>query len=47
MPNVKRTFTLPGEVSAHLDEAIPNKERSRFISTSLREALHERKKMSY
>jgi len=44
MPNVKRTFTLPGEVSAQLDEAIPNKERSRFISTSLREALHERKK---
>ena len=44
MPNVKRTFTLPDEVSAQLDEAIPNKERSRFISTSLREALRERKK---
>ena len=44
MPNVKRTFTLPDEVSRQLDEAIPNKERSRFISTSLREALRERKK---
>ena len=44
MPNVKRTFTLPDEVSAQLDEAIPNKERSRFISASLREALRERKK---
>ena len=44
MPNVKRTFTLPDEVSAQLDEAIPSKERSRFISTSLREALRERKK---
>lgn len=44
MPNVKRTFTLPDEVSRQLDEAIPNKERSRFISTSLRDALRERKK---
>ena len=44
MPNVKRTFTLPDEVSTQLDEAIPNKERSRFIATSLGEALRERKK---
>jgi len=44
MPNVKRTFTLPDDVSAQLDEAIPNKERSKFISISLREALRERKK---
>jgi hypothetical protein len=44
MPNVKRTFTFPDEVSAQLNEAIPNKERSRFISTSLKEALRERKK---
>ena len=44
MPNVKRTFTLPDEVSSQLDEAIPNKERSRFIFNSLREALRKRKK---
>jgi metal-responsive CopG/Arc/MetJ family transcriptional regulator len=44
MPNVKRTFTLPDEVSTQLNEVIPNKERSKFISSSLREALRERKK---
>lgn len=44
MPNVKRTFTLPEDVSAQLDEAVPNKERSKFIASSLREALREHKK---
>jgi metal-responsive CopG/Arc/MetJ family transcriptional regulator len=44
MPNVKRTFTLPDEVSTQLNEVIPNKERSKFISSSLRDALRERKK---
>jgi len=44
MPNVKRTFTLPDDVSAQLDEAIPNKERSKFIASSLRDALRQRKK---
>ena len=44
MPNVKRTFTLPNDVSTQLDEVIPNKEKSKFISSSLRNALRERKK---
>lgn len=44
MPNIKRTFTLPEDVSEQLDESIPNKERSRFIASTLREALQERKR---
>ncbi|MEL6748903.1 MAG: hypothetical protein AAFO09_01260 [Pseudomonadota bacterium] len=44
MPNIKRTFTIPDEVSKQLDRAIPSKERSRFIYISLRNALYERKK---
>ncbi len=43
MANVKRTFTLPDEVSSDLDETIPNRERSKFIATTLREALKKRK----
>ncbi len=39
MPNVKRTFTLPDDVRSQLNEAIPIKERSKFISLSLRESL--------
>ena len=44
MPNVKRTFTLPDDVSSQLDEVVPNKERSKFIANSLRRALGEHKK---
>ena len=43
MANVKRTFTLPDEISSDLDEMIPNRERSKFIATTLREALKKRK----
>ncbi len=45
MGNVKRTFTLPDEVSQELDEAIPNRERSKFIATTLREALRQKKRI--
>ena len=46
MPNVKRTFTLPEDVSEQLDENVPNKERSKFIAVTLREALQERKRQA-
>lgn len=39
MVTVKRTFTLPDDVSSDLDKNIPSKERSRFIAMTLREAL--------
>lgn len=44
MGNVKRTFTLPDEVSQELDEAIPNRERSKFLAVTLQEALRQRKR---
>ena len=44
MPNVKRTFSIPDDISVELDKAVPNKERSKFIASSLREALRERKR---
>lgn len=44
MPNVKRTFSIPDDLSAELDVVVPNKERSKFIASSLREALRERKR---
>ena len=44
MPNVKRTFSIPDDVSVELDAVVPNKERSKFIARSLREALRERKR---
>ena len=44
MSNVKRTFSIPDDVSAELDVVVPNKERSKFIASSLREALRERKR---
>ena len=46
MPNVKRTFSIPADVSAELDDTVPNKERSKFIASSLREALRERKRQA-
>ncbi len=46
MANVKRTFTLPEDVSAELDVCIPNKERSKFIARTLRDALQERKRQA-
>lgn len=44
MPSVKRTFTLPNEISEELDQTIPNKERSKFLADILKAALKERKK---
>lgn len=44
MGNVKRTFTLPDEVSQELDEAIPSRERSKFIALTLQEALRQKKR---
>lgn len=44
MGNVKRTFTLPDEVSQELDEVIPNRERSKFIATTLQKALRQKKR---
>ena len=44
MPNVKRTFTIPDDISSKLDETIPNRERSKFIAITLREALKDRKR---
>ena len=44
MATVKRTFTLPDDISEQLDKTVPNKERSKFIAVSLREALKERNK---
>lgn len=44
MGNVKRTFSLPDEVSQELDATIPIKERSKFIAASLQEALRKKKR---
>ena len=44
MPTVKRTFSIPADLSAELDVAVPNRERSKFIVSSLRDALQERKR---
>ena len=44
MGNVKRTFTLPDEVSQELDEMIPNRWRSKFIAMTLQEALRQKKR---
>ncbi|HHL20337.1 MAG TPA: hypothetical protein ENJ52_02285 [Aliiroseovarius sp.] len=43
MANVKRTFTLPDEISEELDAAIPSRERSKFIALTLKEALRKKK----
>ena len=43
MANVKRTFTLPDVISAELDATIPNRQRSKFIATTVQEALRNRK----
>ena len=42
MPIVKRTFSIPDEVSAELDQTIPNQERSKFITQTLIEALKQK-----
>lgn len=42
MPIVKRTFSIPDEVSTELDKTIPNQERSKFITQTLIEALKQK-----
>ena len=42
MGTVKRTFSIPEEVSTELDETIPNQERSKFITQTLAEALKKK-----
>ena len=42
MANVKRTFSLPDEISLALDETIPRKRRSKFIAVTLQKALQEK-----
>ena len=44
MSTVKRTFSIPADLSAELDAVIPNRERAEFIASSLRNALRERKR---
>ncbi len=42
MAIVKRTFSIPEEISEALDSTIPNQEKSKFISMTLAEALRKR-----
>lgn len=44
MATVKRTFSLPDDISNALDEAIPSKARSKFIAQTLANALKEQKR---
>ncbi len=44
MPSIKRTFTLPDEISRDLDKAIPSRERSKFIAVLLKDGLREKKR---
>ena len=44
MSTVKRTFSIPAALSAELGVVIPNRERAKFIVSSLRDALRERKR---
>jgi len=39
MSAVKRTFSLPKEISTQLDETIPDQKRSKFVAETLAEAL--------
>ena len=39
MSIIKRTFSIPDEVSSELDQTIPNQERSKFVTQTLSEAL--------
>ena len=42
MAMVKRTFSIPDDVSDTLNETIPNQERSKFVSKLLVDALKKR-----
>ncbi len=43
MSVVKRTFSLPDDVSELLDKTIPNQERSKFIALLISDALKKKK----
>ncbi len=47
MASVKRTFSIPKEVSQDLDGLVPPRERSKFIVLSLQEALAKKKQQSF
>ena len=40
---IKRKSSIPDEVSAELDQTIPNQERSKFVTQTLSEALKPKK----
>ena len=42
MTIVKRTFSIPEDISHQLDKTIPKQEKPRFVSNTLAEALRER-----
>lgn len=44
MSTVKRTFSIPADLSAELNAVIPNRERAEFIASSLRNALRKCKR---
>ena len=44
MPTVKRVFSIPNDISAKLDESVPNQERSKFVTKTLAEALQKMKR---
>lgn len=46
MAIVKRTFSIPENISHQLDKAIPKQEKSRFVSNTLAEALRARNRQS-
>lgn len=41
MTIVKRTFSLPDDLSAEFDQAIPNQGRSKFVAQTLAAALQQ------
>ena len=43
MSVVKRTFSLPDDISELLDKSIPNQERSKFIALLISDALKKKK----
>tara|TARA_B110000977_G_scaffold183368_1_gene245933 strand:- start:577 stop:831 length:255 start_codon:yes stop_codon:yes gene_type:complete len=44
MASIRRTFSIPDEISTEFDNIIPSRERSKFIALTLREALQEKKR---
>ena len=44
MSSVKRTISLPAELSEQLDQEVPDRQRSKFIASSLEKALRSQRK---